>query len=461
MAKLQRALLEQIDKPPEVVLQRILRRKLVEAGIEIPPAAFDALIDHVLRQGGDVFTWTDAKTGEEAETVRKLTLSFGDKDIEEIQSFTSEFEARLPALINTLATEGAATLFRTLKERWTIEGAVQRYELDGFRERMEERWGEGLNLLRMLLTCCRELGNEAFKRYRRTKSKKHACRRFVLVRLHARACQVADEIITLLENGFADGAMARWRTLHELAVVATLIEEGDEQLAERYIAHNAVDVKRQADDYDETQVPFGYPPIGPRSRRDIEKAYAHAIKRYGPAFATPYGWATERLHKKKVTFKDLQEEAGRSGMNPYYKLASFSVHAGSRAMFFRLTDMGKGDILLAGRSNSGLVEPGQNTAYALLQITSALLGKPNNLDQIIEMGALFEIRDAIPKAFARAERKLRREEAALKREQSRRAHRHKSQVRPEKRMSVGDGAEAEGRKEPARRLRRVARDSTL
>ena len=42
----------------------------------------------------------------------------------------------------------------------------------------------------------------------------------VQTRLHARACQIAREVLTLLYAGFAEGAMARWRALHELAVLS-------------------------------------------------------------------------------------------------------------------------------------------------------------------------------------------------------------------------------------------------
>ena len=55
--------------------------------------------------------------------------------------------------------------------------------------------------------------------------------RVLLIRL-VRACQVTDEIICLLENGFADGAMARWRTLHEIAVVAVVISQHGENLCD-------------------------------------------------------------------------------------------------------------------------------------------------------------------------------------------------------------------------------------
>jgi hypothetical protein len=276
----------------------------------------------------------------------------------------------------------------------------------------------------MLLAAVRELGHEAVKRFRRSKSKGHLRRRFVLVRLHVRACQVADEIISLLENGFANGAMARWRTLHELDVVATLIEDGDEELARRYIDHDTVEVKKQADDYDKTQVPLGYAPIPLRERKRIEKKHADVIHRYGKAFTTDYGWAAAHLNAARPTFQLLQEAANQSGMNTYYKLANFNVHAGARAMFFSLAGMGT-NMLLAGRSNVRLAEPCQNTAFTLVRITSALVGRAKDLDRVIEIKAIITIRDAIPEVLYRADNKLRRDEAKAQRERKRKMARRR------------------------------------
>jgi hypothetical protein len=71
----------------------------------------------------------------------------------------------------------------------------------------------------------------------------------ILTRLLARGCQVSDEIISLLENGFADGAMARWRTLREIAVVATVIRRYGTDIGARYVDHQAVESKRKMDKY--------------------------------------------------------------------------------------------------------------------------------------------------------------------------------------------------------------------
>lgn len=423
MGAIQNALHEQIAKLPRLALKPILERKLKEQGIELPQEGFDALLDHILNADGNDFHWNDGNT-ETPNDSWDLKLVFDEADGREIEKFTARISEAMPDVIREVVNKCGAQLFSSLKESWEVHEAIQRYECDEFQDQLEERWGEGLSLLRMLLQSVREIGADVHWRHRRSKSKKCVHRRFVLGRLHIRACQVADEIITLMENGFADGAMARWRTLHEIGVIATIIEDGDEELARRYIDHDIVEVKKQADDYDEKQVPLGYEPIAPRERKRIEEAYAEAIQCYGPSFRYEYGWAAEHLKDKKPDFRKLQEVADQSGMNTYYKLANFNVHAGARAMFFRLTDMGS-NIPIAGRSNAGLVEPGQNTAYTLVRITGALIGRPKDLDRMVEMSCLVAMRNAIPTAFHKADRKLRRDETARQREQKQRAVKHR------------------------------------
>jgi hypothetical protein len=69
-------------------------------------------------------------------------------------------------------------------------------------------------------------------------------------------------------------------------------------------------------------------------------------------------------------------------MNAYYKLANFNIHASARAMFYRLTDMGANEPI-AGRSNAGLVEPGQNTAFTLVRVAAVLVGRVWDVDRLV------------------------------------------------------------------------------
>jgi len=413
MGRLDKALRVQLKKSPEMALRLVLEKKLKKQGVELPEEAFKLFLEHIMNNRGDVFVWDDKISDVSAER-GIVKLIFDGADEEELAESFERMRGAIPDIVQSTILRGGSDLFKSMKRSWQIEGAMERFEISQFQERLGERWGEGLQLLRMLLATAREIGQDAAKRYHRSKSKNYACRRFVLVRLHVRACQVADEIITLMENGFADGAMARWRTLHEIGVVATLIEDGNEELARRFIAHDIVEVKKQADDWDDKQVPLGYARIGHRERKRIEEAYAEALNNFGQSFRHDYGWAADYLKDKRPNFKKLQTAADQSGMNTYYKLANFNVHAGARGMFFRLTDMGS-DNPIAGRCNAGLVEPGQNTAYTLVRITGALMGRPKDLDRLIEMRALIAMRDAVPRALHRADKKLRKDEDELRR----------------------------------------------
>lgn len=58
---------------------------------------------------------------------------------------------------------------------------------------------------------------------------------WALTNIHGRACQVYEEILCLVENGFADGAFARWRTLYELGIIGDFIRSNGEVVAKAYL----------------------------------------------------------------------------------------------------------------------------------------------------------------------------------------------------------------------------------
>src|SRR2546430_2394755 len=86
-------------------------------------------------------------------------------------------------------------------------------------------WGKPLDLLYAFYGICQEVGQDFNVRYRDRAydDDDHSCQ--ALIRLHARSCLVFSEVITLLRSGHASGAHARWRTLHEIAVVTFFLRE--------------------------------------------------------------------------------------------------------------------------------------------------------------------------------------------------------------------------------------------
>jgi hypothetical protein len=222
------------------------------------------------------------------------------------------------------------------------------------------------------------------------------------------------EIITLMENGYADGAMARWRTLYEITTVATVIADAGESLAKRYVEHEAIEAKSALDEYDRCYRALGFAPYSKRERKRIEKYYSDAIDLYGKEFATPYGWAAEHLKKKRPTFADIEAASERSEMRSYYKMASYNVHAGTKGITFRLSALGDPTTLVAGASNAGFMEPGQNAAVTFTQITALLFDwRRPTFKYMIELRTLSLLRDEAVRALSRAERKLDRDTRAV------------------------------------------------
>jgi hypothetical protein len=399
----------ELAKTPRLLLLKLIKEKLSEQGLANEPGLAEALTDHFLNGGGDTFNWDDGKLPSHA--AQDLALSFSDTDATRLNQLSDDFFGRLPAIIESTSNEAAERLVKTLERNWPERALYEQSVLDGFRGRLEARWGKAFDLLRMLLTSCRELGQETAKRLQKSRSNKNRVLRSFLIRLHARACQIAAEIITLVENGFADGAMARWRTLYEVSVVATVITDGGEALARRYIEHEIVESKLAMDEYARCHVALGYKPIAARERRRVERAFAAAVETHGDAFGKPYGWAAAHLKKKRVTFRDLEDGAQRSSMRSHYKMASYNVHADTaKSIFFRLGVIGDHSIVIAGATDAGFTEPAQNTAITLTQITALLLAdRASNLDIMIQLQALNRICDKIPDAFMRTERKLKRD----------------------------------------------------
>jgi len=82
------------------------------------------------------------------------------------------------------------------------ESCKQRREIAGFRKRLYGRWKTPMEKLRMLVTMSCELGNsinEEITQYPEAFRQTHLID--VHIRSHARACQIAKEIVCLLEGG--------------------------------------------------------------------------------------------------------------------------------------------------------------------------------------------------------------------------------------------------------------------
>lgn len=252
-------------------------------------------------------------------------------------------------------------------------------------------------LLEVFILISQEIGAEFNKSVRNDVEKEISPRFEVLSRSHARSCQVALEILTLLQNGFADGADARWRTLHEIAVETNVINRHDDDLAVRYLDHDIIQKRESARTFQAHCHELGYEAVTDEELQELETAYTRLIRQHGKDFANENGWAAHLTGKPRPRFKDIEVIAKFEHMRPLYKMACLNVHGGARGLFFRLGLSYEEDenLLLAGPSTNGLANPIQNTAYSLLQITAALLTYDINLDYLVTMKVLHQLEQEI------------------------------------------------------------------
>ncbi|HYG48749.1 MAG TPA: DUF5677 domain-containing protein [Allosphingosinicella sp.] len=409
MASLHTMLMEQLTAIPDMFISKMIKRKIEDAGGKAPEQLVQALVDHISNGEDSPFEWHD----EHAEDL-DLDIEIDAADVESVIQEIDDFnKTKLPDLIESVTKEAGVIILRSLERDWPEQKSFEEAQMEVFRYNLEERWGKAFDVLRMMYTVARELGNEAAKRQRRSRSSKQAALRETLLRLHARACQVTAEIICLMANGYADGAMARWRTLHEITVVASVIAQHGNGLAVRYLDHEAIEAKRAMDRFLVSHEALGYPAPSPREIKRVERLYEERLTTYGNNFGSQYGWAAHHLGLKKPRFDDLEVAAGKVAMRPHYQMASYNVHASSKGIAFRLGLLdGEGlgqPVALAGASNAGFSDPAQNTAQSLTQITGLLFGSNWRFDRMIEMRILLDLRDKLPRILLRAERRLERD----------------------------------------------------
>ncbi len=416
MGTLQTLLEEQLAEFPRLIATEIVRDRLAEVG----KAGNDELLKQVVEQLlGSCDLDRDEEDSEPRQSdiaesadgdAEQLVLTFTEEDVNRIGDIADRFLNELPTLTTRLAEAEATKMLRRYRRDWR---AYRPYELDQlvtFRRNLEARWGCGFDALRMLLELCRDIGTEFHQRAHRSRSKRKHHLNCALSCLHVRACQIAAEILTLIENGFADGAMARWRTLHEVSVVANVLADGGDALAERYLMHEAVEAKRAMDEYARCHEMLGHAPLAERTIDGVEREFRTVIARFGVSFREPFGWAADYLSNPNPKFYHLEAAAGKVMMRSYYKMASYNVHASPKGIAHRLGSIYGAFGGTAGATNVGFVEPGQHMLLTLLQITVLLLPKRWDLDTISRWVAIMRLRDEVPGLLAAAECKIKREE---------------------------------------------------
>lgn len=273
-----------------------------------------------------------------------------------------------------------------------------------FEQRLYVRWNKALDLFDATVILTREAGERFLRRHRKPPTKEEKMLLEALVRTHMHACQTASAISVLLKSGFARDALARQRTLHELAVVASLLKKYGPSLAERFLAHEIIETCAAAEQYEQSYLRLGLEPTNPSNLAKLQAERMRLCQQFGDDFKSNYGWAAQAIVKsKQPTFKALEEAAGLDHLRPYYRMAGYGIHATAKGMVFDIgilqSLVGGHRGLLAGASNAGLADPGHGSLISLNQCTAALLTSKTDIEAVTSLQTLRSFVDKAGQAF--------------------------------------------------------------
>ncbi len=286
-----------------------------------------------------------------------------------------------------------------------------------FLDRVGWRWQDAFDAYELVVWASYYLGVRFSRRHRPRATAAQDHRVGALDHLHARGIAIAREVLALLRNGSADAAMARWRTLHETAVVAVFLNANDRDTAERYRLHEVIESHNAALEHERHREALGSEPLAADELSELKAQRDELVARFGKTFATPYGWAAAVLGKDRPTFADVEAAASLDHLRPFYRLASHPLHANPKALTFSLAWDDDSRQRAYAPSNSGFLDPAQSALISLADVTAALLSAVEPAERrywLPRYRALTALVDDAINLFATTQNELDAEEALVR-----------------------------------------------
>lgn len=243
-----------------------------------------------------------------------------------------------------------------------------------FRRVLRVYWGRPLDLYLAICVAADEAGQRFDDRLAGEAEERQDYQFEALTGLYARACRTALEIHHALAGGFPMAALARCRTLHEIAVIMMVLAQFGEteehhDLAERFLLHDAILNWWDADTYQRHCETLGSEPLDEAEIAELEQAHRDLLTRFGPGYNQEYGWAVALDGLQRPKFWQLERLVQVAHLRGHYSWASHEIHADAKG--WRLNVFERGDVLYkeTGAMHFGMVDP---ASWALTSLQHAL-----------------------------------------------------------------------------------------
>lgn len=303
---------------------------------------------------------------------------------EEMSDFTTHISDELSQLIYT----NLITTFKKFRKFKENERAL-------INEDILNAWNKSFENLEMTLFMTQEI----IESYANNEEVNNTSKNLVLIKLLSKGCQIFSEIIILLNNGLPDGAYARWRSLHEITVIAEYLSDKSEETFEKFIDHQHVqDYKHARKLKEDTNHLFQFE-VTDEEYNIICENYNYVVNKYGRSFKNDYGWAYEFFDQKRIHFSDLEHAVDFDNIRSHYKMSSDTIHTNSRGLFYNVGLFSKSEFdLLIGPSIHGLSIPISLVSTSITLLLTNVLLKINDevvMDELVYLKIFHLLRENI------------------------------------------------------------------
>lgn len=236
----------------------------------------------------------------------------------------------------------------------------------------------------------------------------------VLNGIVARGILITNEIMCLIKNGFASGALARWRTLYEYSVIAVFIAKFGEDVAERYLSYEDIANFSQAKTYNTYADELGFEKIGEEEFLQLKTLKDKAKLKYPQFNYQDYSWALPEI--KQPSFKALAEATDIDYYRPFYRFSCNYNHGGIKGLFYdlgQLNGLNEENSYMLANTNIGFIDPAQLTMQSLINIVAALISTNPNLDNLINIVQLREKAQIATNKFVEVEKNIKKRELGI------------------------------------------------
>ncbi|MCY8582770.1 DUF5677 domain-containing protein [Bacillus haynesii] len=290
-----------------------------------------------------------------------------------------------------------------------------------FKTLLHKQWYEGFLILQGIIKFCEDASIRLLKEFSsedQSDSKRTLILK-VLFKLHSKGVQVSKEVLTLLKSGFSDGALARWRSLHELNVILKALSykfsdiDFTYNLTRRYLDYSEIERIKEIYTFKKVTGLLNLDPISSEDKKKYREIKESIIKKYGKNFEKPNMWAKPlfpNIKDRQIYFSDFEKLVGIDRLNPYYKQANYQIHASPKGIYQSLSMLPSNkqeSFYLYGGSNYGISLPGELTGISLSQITISLLLLESNEDRLVMSKILGKFVDDCSVNFSKIQKQIR------------------------------------------------------